>query len=379
MKRTILSLIVIASIFAFYSCNSDKKATEDAKETINGAISEMDDDLAGLSETQGMKSMEGFNACADVEDPFGGSVKSAGDSDLSPSERIKQAFLPNLKKSVKSTSFNFTSKVGKYTWNATTQGWDIQQNNPADKIIVEFPSEGQTSSDNDAIFTVSKYEETSFVDGYITEYQPTEIAADLKLDGVDVITIDYSAEYNTEGTPTSLSASVEMSPYSFSASMVDNGANAEADADISLSGSTIFGAGINATFTDDTKEEPTKFDGYLTYRKIKLKGDVDLVELQNDIDALMEDQSATEDDMLKAINNNISLALHEVGGDKMADIKAVKSDGSDPDKLFDIVFKYPDGTTEKVDEYADKISVNIEKDAEALQNFFDSFGADFAK
>jgi len=379
MKRTIFSLFVIASLlFAFTSCNSDKKATKEAQETMDEVISEMGDDLASLSETEAMKSMEGFNACADADDPFG-SVKSTGDSDLSASERIRQAFLPNLKKSVKSTSFNFTGKVGTYTWNAATQGWDIQQNNPADKIIVKFPSEGQTSSNNDAILTISKYEEEAFTTSYSTEYQPTEITADLKLDGVDVMTIDFSAEYNTEGTPTSLTASVGLTPYSFSANMTDNGTSAKADADISLSGSTIFGAGIDITFTDDTKTEPTQFDGYITYRTIKLKGDVDVVAIQEDIVKLMQDKNATEDDMIKAINKNVSLALYEVGGDKMADIKAVKGNASDPDMPFDIVFVYPDETTESVEKYADEVSANMEKDIKALESFFESFEETFAK
>ncbi len=379
MKRIFLSLFVVASLlFVFSSCNKDEKATEDAKKTIENAISDMGDDLAGLSESEGMKSMESFSSCANSDDPFSSYSKSTA-SDLKPADRIKKAFLPNFKKSEKSYSFNFDNKVGTYSWNAANQNWNIELGNPADQIVIKFPAEDSTSTDNNAVLTLSTYSEMSYTDdwGY-TSYQPTEIAGNLTVDDVEMIKVDYSAEYSSAGTPTSLDALMEIKPYSFSAEMKDEGTSASADADISLNGSTVFGAGIDITFVDDTQEEPTKFDGYFTYRKIKLKGKVDIKKLESDVQT-----ASTEEELIKIINKNVNLSLNEVGGDKMADIKAVKNpdyDGSDYEEMpFDIVFEYPDGSTESVEKYADDFSSNMEQDAQALEDFFETVEETFSK
>lgn len=210
-------------------------------------------------------------------------------------------------------------------------------------IVINFPQEG--SSENNISLRITEFSEEQFQDEFDTYYMPTAIAADLSIDNVEQITLDFNAAYNTNGDPVSASVSLFLNPYTFSVAFDDTQTkNVNGSASIKKDQETIVATALKVDFLTQQKEEIDVIEGFVQYRTIKIQGDVDVNGIEN----------AENPDP----NDFVTLALFD-GTNKIGDIifETEMVDGFEEDVPY---VKYADGTKAKLEDVLKPVIDEIE-------------------
>lgn len=342
----------------FTACEKDETeelSYEEGKEALNSMDSQMADDLDMMAESEGMTAVATLGG---MDDPFSSNKSNASTAVI---KNIKRFILPiQEQKNLKSTAeiaFNFDDYVGTYTWDNSVERWDVDWGTPSDKIVIIFPADSTNMGNNNATLTISDYEEVAVTsDGY-TEYLPTLLAADLKIDGTEYMSIDMTGQWDEEGEPTSLDITVFLKPFTFSGQFSQGSTDASIDLAINYNDEEIFSAGISATFSDDTKEEPDVIDGYIQYRKVKVEANINVANLAKVFEDLEsgDSQYDTVEKIEDAINKEIDAKILS-DGKKVATIEV----RLDEEEGYKPVLIFNDGTEEDAQSYFDNFSSNLE-------------------
>ncbi|MCK4466552.1 MAG: hypothetical protein KAU83_12645, partial [Bacteroidales bacterium] len=157
MNKKLLSILVILAFVFVLSCEKDKEPTvEENKATLDDLATIAEEDINMLFDGEALDIFMGLGDLMEISDTLGLSFSSK------KSARTKLTFRTFYKAGIPLPDdgpFDFQQKVGTYTWDAEHQGWVIQQNNPNDKIIIIFPSEGHLSTTNDVTLTFYAFEQ----------------------------------------------------------------------------------------------------------------------------------------------------------------------------------------------------------------------------
>lgn len=354
MRKTLY--LVLVMFITMYSCSEDdlsddNSQVESDKQTIDETIDNMGYDFGDMMETEGMKVLQAYFTLGD--DAI--ALKSTGDS------KHLRSLLPNenrLKAITGSEGFN--AHCGTYTWNAGNQGWDYDSLNPSDKMIVNFPTDTNNQTNLDGVLTIYDYSEQMFVtdEGFHmdTSYCPSSIMADMKVDSTKYIDFSFTASWANAKTPTSLTASLDIVPYSFSITFTDGGTSITGSANISLNSSTLFGLSGSVLFYSSAKDSVKQLSNVVaTYRDLQVKGNVD-------VDAMNKAENTS------AVNTAIDVALYHTGGSKIADIVLVDVTNDSTD----VYLEYSDGSQEPASKYGESLTNSIEQDAQKMDHFFNS-------
>ncbi len=225
MKRFIL-LFLLAAI-AFVACNDDnpvQTTVDEDKANIQLSLDALVGMVQTMNEGQGMATMELIMGMITNTSP---DLKIAPDTrtwveimwdqlgDFILWEDIEDALDYDHR-------FYFSTYVGKYTYNLTTQQWTKTASND---MVFEFPST-QTATSNDMLLTISSYTDVqltipSTLKSALVEsddaWLPTGFLINLKKDGTKVLELNLnSATYNpTEMYPTLIDLSAYFAPTSF--------------------------------------------------------------------------------------------------------------------------------------------------------------------
>jgi hypothetical protein len=363
MKKLIAMMLMIASVF-FISCSDDggtePLSKEDAQEVISNLPTEMGTQMASLAEVEGVAVMQIFmNMPFPFEDDANKSSKESSvlfnlNKYLLPQTYMDKNFTSVTK--MEDPNFDFETYKGTYTYHNTPfEYWEIVPG--GDKIVLNFPSDETSMDVNDAILTIYSYTETLITeldDSYTyTYYNPTSMHADLFVGSVELVDVNFTAEWtatgDNAGQPTSLDAVVYLLPFEFSGNFDVNGSSAEADFSISYNGGVIVGAGIDGTFETGELEKPINLAGYIQFMDVKVKADVDIKDIENLMDGMYEETIVYTDpqDFIDDLNEEFTAAIY-VEGAKAADIEIALNQMAtgEEDFPFDIVFVFADGTTQ---------------------------------
>lgn len=362
MKKLIAMMLMMASVF-FIACDDDEDSTlspQEAKTELNTLNTDMSGYLDMMTTSDGMVAMEDLMAIIAINDPFS-SGKSTRTSMI---PNIQKYLLPidhsKTKAAIEAEPFDFDGAVGTYEWNPVTQNWNITLGDPANKIVIKFPTEG--SATNNATITIHNYDEVEINSydeyGYPTlDYYPTDILADLYVNDVKIVEIDLAATWITSGEdagePTAFNISVYLIPFEFTGTFNMSATTAGIDFTIKYNNEgsmiTIFGAGVDATF--QASGDPATIGGYIQLLTVKVEADVDLVGIMTKMNS---NEYTTLEEMNEAINEEIDAAVY-VDGVKAADVIFEFTTIEGPYSIelaeemalyIDIKFKYSDGSTE---------------------------------
>lgn len=92
--------------------------------------------------------------------------------------------------------FDFEGSTGEYVWDDGQRQWE--QQGMSGNVVLRFPA-SQTSTSNDATFTISDYADTEVVVDGEAVYLPTTGAASLSVEGTEVFSVNLSnVAYETE-------------------------------------------------------------------------------------------------------------------------------------------------------------------------------------
>ncbi len=354
MKKITYYLAIAFFVLSFTACNKDSDGleAEEAQAILNNAVNQLDDDLDAVINSEGVDALVGLNELGDM---FGDETKAASSRELFSFVKLdfKTGTLsPQLKSTMEDGSFGFAENVGTYSWNVQTQAWDVSPRKPDNAIVINYPSEGAAGVVNNATITVSNVEEQIFTDEYDSYYVPTRIVANLYVDAVRQVELDFTASYDTEGMLVSSSATLYTNPFTANYSISDNGISMTGNAALTRDGTTIMSVGGTVVFTTADKDDLASVDGFVQYAALKVK--------------LVADSKAFEemdDDLsLQQINDNVTADLYSYPEEeKIGYLELFYT----ADEEIDVQIVYNDESTEPASVYYNQI-------IETLDNFFEA-------
>ncbi len=341
MKKLSNYFLVVLSLFVL-SCNSDDESSnqvsvDEAKQSMAKLSTDMSVDIVELTQSEGVGAISDLAALMQLNDPFNGRVMNEKESKnwfKRNAKLFKRIFVSKSSKLAKTEDdgFNFSLHWGQYDWNPTTESFDKSET--TEEIIeINFPAEG--SSTNNVTLRLTAFEEQLFEDEFDHYYLPTLLNADLSINEVKQIEIDFEAFFNSNGEPISGDVSLYLNPFTF-AFAFDTSGSKQSNLEASIKKGTETIVSVNAAFSFLTvqKEDIDKVNGFVQYRTIKLEGTIDVNGLENSNDPNP--------------NNFIKLALFN-SGNKLGDIIFVTEiiDQEEDDVPY---IKYADGSTEKLED-----------------------------
>ncbi len=375
LKKLMAIILMLLSVF-FFACNDDEEkdplTPEDAKIALNDLGTQMAADMEEMMNADGMKTIQLLNS---LNDPFApATVKSGTRTSVLPN--IEKFLIPSLKKDLQKSAiavsrFVFEEWTGTYTWDNELGLWN-PEDQPNDRIILKFPSDSANMDVNDATLTILNYQEEMFVDDEMYEYyQPTAISADLKVNNVLIVEISFTASWTAEGEPETLNTSVYLNPFTFSGGLIVGTTSGAADFAINYNSNKLLSTGIDATFTDATKEILKQISGYIQYKEVKVSASINVSNIMAIFQELETNPSAyaTPEELINAINDEINAKITKDGA-LVAKIELVLATGMDPEFPVDIVLVFSDGTTEPAQPYFIEFASSIEGFLDYLEEYF---------
>jgi hypothetical protein len=343
MNKKLFSILVILAFIFALSCEKDEEPTvEENMATLDELATLVESDMDMVFDGEALDAFMTIGDLMEIDDTPGFSFKKSKGTSICFSNFYKLGVMRS-----DDEPFVFQEHVGTYTWNAEYQGWVIQQNNPNDKIIIIFPSQGHLSSDNDVTLTFYDFQEVKITEVDQIWYEPSEIDADLYKNDTLLIDLDFSATWDqSNGNPTSMDIELFIKPFTLSGGFAIQGTAVSINASLDRDEEKIVSGDLTLTFKTNSLEDIAKIEGYLQYRPIKVEGEIDIAAIEE-----------LEDPTIEQLNEYVDLAIYNYpGGSKIADIELYL----DENKEIDIRLVFTDETTVPASDYFDDILQAVE-------------------
>ncbi len=363
--KTIKKLFAISMIFAsvfFVACNDDENnmlSPDDSKVILENLDADMQSDLDQMQNAQGFKA---FVELQDMDDPFSIAKSTKGSFVFNTIKKYLTLSSDKGLKSVKEEGhFDFTGNLGTYTWSIASQAWDITHGGT--NIVINFPTDS-TLTENNATLTINNFEDQEFVDEYDTWYQPTAIDANLYINDTKYVELVLDATWQNNGDPQGLDLSVYLLPFEFTIEFTDGATSTSITEALFLNNNQIMSIGGTIIFTDNTKEELSSVNGYVQYRTIKVKANVDVSALIELVEEMESDNHpyTTNEEIIDAVNKTFYAGVYNESGKKMATIELGIINNE-----TDIVLTFEDGSQELAEPY-------FENFIDGIKEFIDEMG-----
>ncbi|HYG38865.1 MAG TPA: hypothetical protein VD908_09605 [Cytophagales bacterium] len=217
----------------------------------------------------------------------------------------------------------YNQSIGVYAWQDTA--WTYTET--GDKIVFQFPSTS-TGTTNNASFTISNYKGVSnsnlLMDDYYGDY-PESVMAELVIDGNKEMEYSFTAKYNSNGEPTSVTTSLTLSPFKLSASASNSTTEIKADYSLNKGDKVLlaFGGQANGNFdsnnidaSEDAGDVVETSKAYFQILNIKFTGELNVKGLYPSID----DESLSTEEEVALLNEHYKLvASYADSNEKIAD------------------------------------------------------------
>ncbi len=370
MKKLFFPFFLAMFTLVFVACEKDDDPKElsatEAKVVLNSSSVSLETEF---KEMENMAAMKALDKVSDMKLPF-----SAGEDDLFMVKQYVSELdeQPSVKLTAKKSEENkeFSQLVGTYTYDATNARWSIDANNPDDKIVVIFPTEG--SSKNNATWTIYALETVKVVDDMDVNYEPTKIKMDLVIDDKKVLDFNLNAEWGEGSDPESMSYALEVPPYKDELSMSMSKSAAEFSRTFSKGGTSLASIGVGAVFEGMQEEDgepiPSSMSGHIQYGAVKVEGSVDFEEIMKVIlNPVKTDQEAA----LAEVNENIKITVSTYPGKEKIGIIQLDIIAGEEEPVQVIVFN--DGTKERADKYLKSMMDQLEEIFDDVDDEEDDF------
>ncbi len=356
-------LFVLAVVgMIFFSCNKDKKTEftpEKAREALNQAS---DIILTYVEDAKGSQTLSAAQSASELGSSFKKAKKQVA---VLPrqfkkfSTTLKHTIHRKAKRAVwdDGGAFNMADYAGTYNWNRDSNDWVYEAGNPANEIVVKFPAT-KASTTNNAVFTLHKYTEQTFTDSWGTYYQPTEISADLFIDGAKSMELNVEITYADNGDMVNhIVGSLFVDPFTAKLNF-DLGDNYTItySASIAKGESVAFSSAATLIFTDDQYEGLKTAEGTVQVANLKVAAKADIAAIEKAIGD-SEDQNT----IIDAVNANSSATIYTYPEEnKIGDLTLKAKEDNSEYKDVDVIITYADGSSESAQPYFDQIQKSLE-------------------
>lgn len=350
--------LMVFVLSAFVSCDKDKDKVKDltadeAKIELRNATQQITGNMNQMMATPAMQSLN-FLSVLMGEEGYKTNFKQIwqqpGKIHLA---KVKQIFLPEGTKSI-----GGIEGFGVYDYSFEMDDFVLVQA-AENSLTLNYPADesAYSSQQNNAQMNVLNIQTTTVVytetywDYYLEEWVtetyeeevPTRMDVTQKVDGVTLMSASYTASLNETGAPTSFTISMDMLPYSFTASMTGSGNNYRTILSFKENSATLMGYDLTVDYTTGMESikklsgnyiaDPLKVDGFINY---------------DAIDAHMTEAEESGNYDLTFLNSQMELALIHIGQNaKLGDLQF--KDYIDPEyneTYVNIAIVYADGTYE---------------------------------
>ncbi|MBV6647136.1 MAG: hypothetical protein KI790_16885 [Cyclobacteriaceae bacterium] len=369
MKNFFLFLL---AAFVLFSCSEEDNQPDtgsmtpaEATALVDNSLGAVEDDIVSLVQSDGVDAMISMLDLFYDSQAFGRLEYASKDQQkqyiLEQSKVLSQLFVEGVA-SVNSDvpedggdEFgDIETTKGIYEWSFELN--DFEKTGESDILVIAFPTEGST--ENNAEFRLTAVEIEEFVesyDGYEDRYeQPTVIKADLSIDDSKFIDLDFEVDYSAEGIPVFADITMLVVPFTFSLDFDDtNSGTSSVSASISKDSELITAVSVEVIFVDAEKEEVKSIDGSVSYRALKIQGDIDVLALDNSEDG--------------DPNDYINLALFS-DDKKIGDIEFVLEEIEPGYEDYVAYVTYSDGSKENLEDLLKSVEMEIEDFFESIED-----------
>ena len=292
MRIKVLSIALVATM-GLYSCDDSEETpvgdftAVEAEANLTNLSDELEQDIVEIAQNGGTEALADLSSLLVDQDLFSGratvenaTVKIILHENL---RRFKSIFVP--KKSVnlgrtEDDEFDFQANWGVYNWVPEAENFE-KSSESAEMIIINFPLEG--SQTNNTTLRLVEFEEQAFQEEDGTHYSPSRLVADLTVDGVEEVSLDFDVTYNTEEAPLEADIELFVKPFTFTASLKPVSASADVVTLGAQRGETqIINIIGNVEFFNAEKEGVKNLDGSVSYRSYSIAGDIDGAGLESE-------------------------------------------------------------------------------------------------
>lgn len=354
-------LLVPLLVLLLAACSEEESASDlnssQASNELVGVASNMSSDIVTLTQSQGIDGASALIDLLENSNVLSRVAYSRNESLTYTTQQVSlvgQYFTFGVAALLQEDSELWDYK-GRYVWDFELQDFENQDPN-LDVLIVEFPIEESTT--NNGIFSLT---EVSFIEINGEEY-PTSIQATLSVsepgqDNVEVIDLDFSAQFGDDDSLDQADVSLDILPFSFELSFDDTQTTtASLGAALLLNGENITSINVTVQFDSEAKLEPISASGEVSYRTLRIVGSVSDDEM---------DASESSDP-----NDYIDLDLL-IGADKAGDIIFIFEEVVDDDGFvfedYVAYVQYADATTEKLEDILDPVFDEIDELVDDLE------------
>ncbi|MEQ6167054.1 hypothetical protein AAOE16_07660 [Ekhidna sp. MALMAid0563] len=346
MKKLFALSIIGLSVLT--SCQNDDEKNvdlnaEEASQAINASADQLSNDVVSLVESEGVSAMTNFAELLEGSEVIGGRVSQKAWT-KEQLDLIIQYFVngPSTRTNNDHPT-TFDDLKGLYEWNPAIQEFDKEA---SEYFIVKFPTEG--SETNNAELKISDLQFVTITktdDGFVDEYEvPSVIVGYLKVDDVTYIELNFNVNWSSEGMPEEADVSLFVKPFTFTIKFDDTFAtSASLLSSIYIDEELIIGIDLDVQFEDNTKEEPVYFEGSISYRTLKIVGNVDIREIEEEGNP----------------NDYINLALYS-NDSKLGDIVFMLEEVDGGFEDYVAYVEYSDGSKENLEEILEPVLAEIE-------------------
>ena len=361
LKR-ILLFGIIAGVTFFTACEEDETETlnkDDSQEVIQTNSQEMETTFSEMKESDGMKAIEVLGGLVQEDDPF----SNQKNLDLSQDfvSNISEILNPEKVYSEKAgdTHFVFSDHTGTYSWQSENT-WNVVLDSPSDAIVIEFPTDTANYSEtgNNAVLTVSNYEEQKITTDTGDTWMPVALTANLEINGTEYVNVNYSLTFDSNGNPAEVDMSLFLKPYTYSFNLTNN----SIDFALSKEGveNTLISTNLDITFVNSEMEEVEEINGNFQMGNINFDGWIKPYALS---DSAQYEGAESMADIADQMNENMNIKVYKFdSGEKMANLIFDVDQNSQYTLMGSIIlaFEYSDDTTEDAGPYFESIITQIE-------------------
>jgi len=361
LKR-ILLFGIIAGVTFFTACEDDETETinkEDSKEEIQSNSQKMETTFSEMQESEGMNAIEVLGGLVQEDDPFS-NQKSLG---------ISQDFITNISEILNpeqvytekagDTHFIFDDHTGTYTWQSENT-WMVELDSPADAIIIEFPTDTANFSEtgNNAVLTVSDYEEKEIMTDSGAIWMPVALTAKLEINGTEYVNVNYSLTFDSEDNPTEVDMSLFLKPFTYTLNLTNN----SIEFALSKEGveNNLISTNLDLTFVNSDMEDVEEINGNFQMGNVNFDGWIKPYALS---DSSQYEGAQSMGDIADQMNENMNIKVYKFdSGEKMANLIFDVNENSQYTIMGSIIlaFEYNDDTTEDAGPYFESIITQIE-------------------